>query len=307
MNNYRHESSGTTNKIMRQILSRENEDGTKKYNVLLSLGRSWKDKTYMNADTGNTFKGEPSGIVTSEAMPFTKGRLKWGITYTFTGYRNNVFVNKNGKLTRYGASNMSMDRLFYVLVNKFNYGIDFVQKYLDEVAPAHLGNQIKEVIEPALTAFEDRVLKQKAVVRDREKQAKADENIVAFASMHRTKKGGIDRRYVYKKDGISTGRKLADVYTEAESRLASFYNDLESGKFRIKGKRWNREGERLASLLKADFVSSMNSGVVPLAKIFLAESTREKRLALGFDDTTVFSASSQFVKSIEFKVRIKNV
>ena len=200
-----------------------------------------------------------------------------------------------------------MDRLFYILVNKFNYGVDFVQKYLDEVAPNHLGKQIKEVVEPAVKAFEERVLKQKEIISERERQADVDKDIVAFASMHRTKKGGIDRRYVYKKDGISTGRKLADVYTEAESRLASFYDDLESGKFRIKGKRWNREGERLASLLKADFVSSMNSGEVPLAKTFLAESTKEKRLALGFDDTTVFSASSQFVKSIQFKVRIKNV
>lgn len=51
----------------------------------------------------------------------------------------------------------------------------------------------------------------------------------------------------------------------------------------------------------------MNTGIVPLAKAFLADSTRERRLALGFDDTTVFSASSQFVKSIQFKVRITNV
>lgn len=306
MNNYRHESSGTTNKIMRRILSGENEDGTKKYNILLPLGRSWKDKTYMNATTGNTFKGEPSGIVTSEAMPFTEGRLNWGITYTFTGYRNNVFVNKKGKLTRYGASNMSMNRLFYILVNKFNYGVDFVQKYLDEVAPSHLGKQIKEVVEPAVKAFEDRVLKQKQIISEREAEAVGDKEIILLASTHRTKKGGIDRRYVYKKDGISTGRKLADVYTEAEERLKSFYNDLENGRLRIKGKRWNKEGERLASLLKADFVSSMNSGEVPLAKAFLAESTKKTRLALGFDDTTVFSASSQFVKSIQFKVRIKN-
>lgn len=307
MNNYRHESSGTTNKIMRRILSGENEDGTKKYNILLSLGRSWKDKTYMNANTGNTFKGEPSGIVTSEAMPFTEGRLKWGITYTFTGYRDNVFVNKKGKAARYGAGNMSMDRLFYILVNKFNYGVDFVQKYLDEVAPSHLGNQIKEVVEPAVKAFEDRVLKQKEIISERERQAKADKDIVDFASsVRRNKKGELDSRFVYRIGGISTGQKIADIYEDAEKRLESFYKDLESGKLRIKGKRWNKEGERLASLLKADFVSSMNSGEVPLAKTFLAESTKKTRLALGFDDTTVFSASSQFVKSIQFKVRIKN-
>ena len=307
MNNYRHESSGTTNKIMRRILSGENEDGTKKYNILLSLGRSWKDKTYMNANTGNTFKGEPSGIVTSEAMPFTEGRLKWGITYTFTGYRDNVFVNKQGQAARYGAGNRSMDRLFYILVNKFNSGVDFVQKYLDEVAPSHLGNQIKEVVEPAVKAFEDRVLKQKEIISERERQAKADKDIVDFASsVRRNKKGELDSRFVYRIGGISTGQKIADIYEDAEKRLESFYKDLESGKLRIKGKRWNKEGERLASLLKADFVSSMNSGEVPLAKTFLAESTKKTRLALGFDDTTVFSASSQFVKSIQFKVRIKN-
>lgn len=308
MSRYRHESSGITNKTMSRILNSLNEDGTKKYNVLLSLGRSWKDKTYMNADTGNTFKGEPSGVVTAEALPFSNGRFRWGITYTFTGYRRNVFVDKNGKLSRYGEGNMSMDRLFYILVNKFNYGEDFVQKYLDEVAPHHLGNQIKEVVEPAIEAFDKRVLRQKAAVRKRERQAEADRDIIDFAStVRRNKKGGIDRRYVYKRDGISTGRKLADVYAEAEARLASFYDDLENGKFRIRGKSWKAEGERLASLLKADFVSSMNTGIVPLAKAFLADSTRERRLALGFDGTTVFSASSQFVRSIQFKVRIKNV
>lgn len=291
-----------TRKEMPEILKGRNKEGNKKYDILLSLGRGWQNKKYENVDSGNAFWGEPrTGSITPFVFGFSDQDLKWGITYSFSGMRDSVFTSNKGRQVTYGASGMNMDRLYYILVNAFNHGEDFVQKYLNDVAPVHLGSEIKKVIEPALEEFRNKVLQQTEMNEERLNEAVEAEDIINQAESHIAKTTGeIDRRYRY------GGKRLSDIVTSARERLAKFYEDLDSGKFRIKGKTWKSESERVAELLRKDFANSMNNGEVPLAKTFLSEKTKKLRRRLGLNDSAIFSASSQFVKSIEFKVRIKN-
>lgn len=292
-----HKVTSQTRKEMSSILSNK-----RKYDILLSLGRGWQNKQFTNKRTDSVFYGEPRNeSLTPFVSAFSYDSIEWGITYSFSGERDNMFTDNKGKAVAYGEANMSMDRLYYILVNTFNGGEDFIQKYLNEVAPVRLEEQIKGIIEPAIALFNERVIKQEEKITKELEEARKAEEIVSIADKHITKKGMVHKSYRYE------GKRVYDIIDSARERLDTFFSDIESGKLKVKGKSWTRESETVAELLRTDFVESMNTGLVPLNKKTLSEETMKLRRSLGFTGNTIFVASSSFVQSIIFKVRIKNV
>lgn len=295
--NARHKATKYVEGFMPDLLSSEDEEGMPKYDILMSLGESeddWKNTVYQNNRTLNVFKGEPT-TGTNEFNPFkfnTKG-INWDITYTFKGIRNNKAPN--GK---YGSV-ISNDRLYYILVNAFNGGVDFVQQYLSVCAPARLEKEIREVVDPVIEALKENVLSVQQADEMLE-QAVKDEALLREADKHRTKKGGYDMRYKSSKGAV-----------EARQRLDAFLEMMESGNFTItdqktkKKKNWKQEGERVAELLRNDFIQCMMIGEVPLSSGVLSEKTHKERVRVGLPAEPMFFATGHFAKSINFKVRVK--
>ena len=66
------------------------------------------------------------------------------------------------------------------------------------------------------------------------------------------------------------------------------------------------EAQRLEKLLKADFISALESGRVPLHTTMLSKETIARKEKLGFSfPASKFVASEQFVKDIIFYVRLE--
>lgn len=168
-----HIPTSSTKEIMPEILSREGEDGLPKYEIL-HMGRGWQNRQYENTETGNVFWGEPAtGDNPYAPFGFKTKDLKWNITYQFVGIRDNIFgVSDRGEPLKYGADGMTLDRLYYILVNAFNGGEDFVQAYLNEVAPYTVGDEVKRVVAPALKSYKEYVTGQKALKEELEAQEK---------------------------------------------------------------------------------------------------------------------------------------
>lgn len=317
----------------------ETEDGRiqKKYKMILSMGRGWQEKQWQNRSTYNVFKGEPETGDFPENLPgledsaFELKGLKWDITYNFLGNRDNYFgtrITANGKVEdiTYGEADMSMDRLYYILVNAFNGGQDFVQFYLSSCMPYRIGEQVRDVVEPALEAYKEYV---DGVFRPldeaTERSAEAEARIEAYRDVlyqideARTKSGKIRKNARYHGDIERwRGKALSELEEKAERNLQNAYkarlnantrrlkftNDLSSGKIRIKGKTWETESERLSDILRDDFVECMKTGIVPLCYTSLSSSTVVARLKAGLPPSPRFFASGQFARSINFMVRV---
>ena len=295
---------------MPAILSSESDDGLPKYTVI-GMGRNWKKLTYINNDTGNEFKGEPE---TGIDQPFIEGfedeGMLWDIAYSFKGQHEPVeIVDMNGKLHKYGTD-VNNDRLYYILVNAFNGGIDFVAEYLRSVMPYTVGEEIRSVIRPALDKYKEYVVRKdkeysEEVSRQRhnitrrkdyrEQKALFDENIEEANQNIAKTTGTFDKRTV-------AGKK---VWT-AMQKMQSFLSALDNIYFKVRGKTWENESEEVSEILRKDFVASMQSGTVPLESPLLSDRTVAiKTKMVGFAYPK-FVASSNFVNSIEFRVRIKN-
>ena len=84
-----------------------------------------------------------------------------------------------------------------------------------------------------------------------------------------------------------------------------YYN--RSHKFRLMvDKTMKTEAQRLEKLLKADFISALESGRVPLHTTMLSKETIARKEKLGFSfSAKKFVASEQFVKDIIFYVRLE--
>ena len=282
-----HQSTPSTDSDMPFILLDNDEEGLPKYSVL-KLGRSWKQTLWQNNNTGNIFFGEPSDNPEQKkelpSVPYsfeTNRGLKWDITYSFNNTRRNRM--NNGK--HYGSV-IKNDRLYYILVNAFNGGVDFVQHYLNDIAPHTVGNEVKGLIEPALDLYEEYVMQEEERQLDEAVEA---ENIVNTEGLHYTKSGELDKRY---------------RSTKAKNKLDAFLNALENGSIKVNGKSWEEEGELVAWLLREDFIKCMMSGQVVAGG--LTERTKEQRIRAGLPADPRFFASGQFTESIEFNVRIYN-
>ena len=274
-----HNATYSTAKFLKNLLSDD------EHYTVLEMGRSWKQRQYRNNFTDNEFYGEPKRMALP-TVPYsfeTKDGIKWDISYTFNGIRNNTV---NGR--KYGSI-IEMDRLYYILVNTFNNGEDFVQKYLLDIAPTLLGDDIKKVIEPTVSKIADSLCFKSQAEADKalEKAVKAEEKL---------KKMNYDFKTPIKK-----GRK---GYS-AQKTFNAFTSALDSNKIKIDENLWEEESEKVSELLRTGFELAMYSGASVVNK-FPSNSTQIKRLYAGLEDFPMFFATGQFAKSIDFNVRIYN-
>lgn len=340
-----HISTKETKALMPEILTSTYEDEDTgeilpTYTVL-QMGKNWQQRQYQNNKTHNVFWGEPdTGSVPPFVAGFESEGLKWNITYSFKGIRNNIFgYSIDGEPIVYGADNMTMDRLYYILVNAFNDGVDFVQTYLNDCAPFRLGDELKRVINPALEKYksyvsgkEEEIRKQeilKSDIKKEEKKYESDlrcieeyENIIDEGKKHLTKSSGyteINKNIKYKGNNKRyAGLKLWEAVKKARTalkravtskfkrsqKLEKFYSDLGSGKIKIRGKTWNTESERISEILRSDFINCLESGIITLSNRIVSENTKKQRIKAGLPPDPKFFASGQFAESIDFSVRI---
>lgn len=96
-----------------------------------------------------------------------------------------------------------------------------------------------------------------------------------------TKKGTIDRRY---KVNAGMAEKLND--------WNSFASEWEE-----------RKGNELAELIREDIIKSLENGEIPLNHT-MADSTRRKRISVGYSEEPLFYAMGDLIKHIQLFVKI---
>lgn len=265
----KHNATYTTNRSMPSILRNGGY-------AVLNMGRGWKNnRQFENLQTGNTFYGEPESFNDTTHV-YGYDNLAWDIVYSFKGRRHN----------NYGENNLPMDRLYYILVNKCNEGVDFIAYYLRNVAPALLEDEIRGTIEPVIAAYQEEVL---------DNAIRAEEIIaenIAEANTNIAKSTG-----TFKKS-TRAGRKIVKAQVVLDDFLAEMNSPY------LKGMDWEEVSEDLANKLRLNFISAMQTGQVPLTKDTLSNATTQKRIRLGLPPNPRFVATGDFVNSIDFKIRI---
>jgi hypothetical protein len=173
-----HKTASSVSKFMSNFLNNSlsaslEKEGEKRY-IVLEAGKNWKDTFYQNNAYKNIFRGEPGSTPT----PFfqTLGNdfgYDWDVSYHFKGkHTPAVYETRDGNLRTWGSAHLSNERLYYILVNAYAGGQDFVDFYLHNVMPHTVGNEIEDKVGFAIKSWEETVQDSKNALESWKRQVR---------------------------------------------------------------------------------------------------------------------------------------
>lgn len=166
----------------------------------------------------------------------------------------------------YGGKYVTYRRLYLILCEHFNGGEYFIDTYFKEEYP----NRLKDLVDAELA------------------EVKAELLDVAEASIGTVK---------LKKDGTLDKRatKINAGLAERISGFERFAREWEDMK-----------GEEIASLIKDDIITCLETGIIPLKKGQNTVDTMSKRIMAGLNDDpkAIFYASGNLINNLKLFVRI---
>ena len=164
----------------------------------------------------------------------------------------------------YGGKHVTYRRLYLILCERLNNGEFFVDEYFNSVYPS---SWVKETVDVELNNLKDELVYYA-------------EDLTEGAVI--TKRGTLSKRATKANRGM-------------QARLnewSAFAREWEE-----------RKGDELAELIKDDIIKSLANGEIPLHHV-MAESTRKKRIQVGYDEEPLFFAMGDLIEHIQLFVKI---